>query len=144
MSAPFALVRRRPHRPLLDVQLIGDLDVATVRFALRELPEATDAATLDAWIDLRQVTSCPVEARGALVALHQRVVGLTRRRAYLASRAAIRGVALWVLHVSPDPMGRVLLNEASAERWLQRTEDRLTQAEDGLDQCLAVAGAARG
>ena len=138
MNAPFSMIRHLTDLRWVDIHLAGDVDVATVQALIAELSEVGRLVeTPLACIDLRQMTSCSLEARGTLVRLHQRLVSITDRRAYLAASPVIRGVAVWVLHVAPDRHGKVVLNNAAAVRWLTAPMDRNAQAEASLRSYVA-------
>ncbi len=140
MNAPFSMIRQLTARRCVELQLIGDVDADTVRQLSEKLGPCEQADNLPlACIDLRQMTSCSLEARRHLVHLHQTLVKQTERRAYIASSPVIRGVATWVLHVCPDRNGKVVLNDTAALKWLEISTDRLSQAEAGLDAYLASA-----
>lgn len=132
-TAPLCLVDVDAALGLLRVQFLGDLDEATVTAAIDRVA-AIDTASDLATVDLRQAMACTMPARTALVRLDRALVQRTRRRAWIASSARWRGIALWVLHVAEDEHGRTVVDDEGAHLWLAGQDGRRTPF-------LAAAGA---
>lgn len=91
----------------------------------------------DVLFDLQAVRTFDLDVRAALVALHRTVAGRARRTVYLAARAHIRGLALWLIHFAEDPASSVAMNAAQAEAWLTQGKERVIWALQRTEQALS-------
>jgi len=116
----------RDDREPVEIVLIGDVD--------RPLVESLHAA-IEAWhpksekpatmVDLSAVGAFETDARDALAAMNRTLVGKVGRHVYLARTARLRGLSLWVLHMSTDVEGRTVGTEKQARTWLGGETGRL-------------------
>lgn len=136
-TASTTRVLQSGHR--LTVCLPDCIDARSVSEIERQLlPQlsSTDGRP-DVLFDLQAVRSFDLDVRAALVALHRTVAGRARRTVYLAARAHIRGLALWLIHFAEDPASSVAMNAAQAEAWLTQGKERVTWALQRTEQALA-------
>jgi len=129
MSTGVHLVRR--DQDTLEIHLLGAVAAPTVDALLQELQDDGGPLPPHAILDLRQLTDITMEARARLVDVLRHLMATTERRAWLASSPQFRGVALWVVHVSPDAFGHIVGHLAQARAWLESDHtraDRQSQA----------------
>ena len=131
-TAPGAcLVSEGADPEVLEVHLLGAIDCDDVAQLVEEL-EARSTARPYVLVDLRQVIELTPAARTALVGLARSVARRSRRRAWLARSPRGRGLALWVLHVCPDPHAQVVGHPDAAVRWLHEDLTRTAAHEQGM------------
>ena len=112
---------------------MGDFDPLAAQAATVELARRWPGDPIRAaFVDLRQLTDCSVDARAALLAMHGVLRQRTERRVYVASSPRYRGVALWLLHVTGDDEGKVVATDEQAHAWLLGGAKRLEDAERGM------------
>lgn len=129
MSTGVHLVRM--EQDTLEVHLLGAVSASTVDALLEELEEGGPLPP-HAILDLRQLTDITMEARTRLVDVLRHLIATTERRAWLASSPRFRGVALWVVHVSPDPFGQIVGHPAQARAWLESGHSRVDRQRLGV------------
>jgi anti-anti-sigma regulatory factor len=93
---------------------------------------------LDVLFDLQAVRTFDLEVRAVLIALHRSVAKQARRTVYLATRAHIRGLALWLIHTADDPSSSVAMSQSQAESWLTLGKDRVSWALERTQQALSA------
>jgi len=108
----------------LCVRWMGLLDREAV---LREAAVVTKSLTpsiKQVLVDTSAVTACPEAAKAELVELQRTLSRGGRRTAWLDERAVFRGMALWVMHLASDPVGKAVATMPQAEAWLTSNEQR--------------------
>lgn len=116
----------------VDARSISEIE----RLLLPQL--AGQGSRLDVLIDLQAVRSFDFEVRAALIALHRSIAKQARRTVYLATRAHIRGLALWLIHGAEDPASSVAMTLAQAETWLSQGKERVGWALERAESALAA------
>lgn len=132
MSSPYRIT---PTPTLLRVDFVGAIDEPDVAALARDLQRMVKVLTPGGFNVLFNCVELPrytLPARDALVAVQQSVAKVAKRTAYLADRPNIRGMALWVAHLSEDQNVKVVVTQAQAEEWWNATEGRVEQAKRGL------------
>jgi hypothetical protein len=118
-SGWFKIARRSAGK--LEIEFAGELTDAVVRACdadLRAQLSAAKAAAIKATIDLRDIEAYALEARDALVALQRFLGTKTNQTAFIASTAASRGLALWVMHTTEGQVIKTFAQPDDAEGWL--------------------------
>lgn len=116
----------------VDARSVSELE----RLLLPQL--AGPSQRLDVLFDWQGVRSFDLEVRAALIALHRSVAKQARRTVYLATRAHIRGLALWLIHTAEDPASSVAMSLTQAESWLIQGKDRVSWALERTESALAA------
>lgn len=133
-----ARITRQGHR--ITVCLEDCVDVRSVSELERLLiPQLSSQGNrLDVLFDLQAVRTFDFEVRAVLIALHRSVAKQTRRTVYVATRAHIRGLAMWLIHTAEDPGSSVAMTMAQAEAWLALGKDRVGWALERTESALAA------
>lgn len=92
----------------------------------------------DVLFDLQAVRTFDFDMRAALIALHSSVARQARRTVYLATRAHIRGLALWLIHTAEDPASSVAMSLPQAEAWLMQGKERVSWALERTEAALST------
>ena len=108
----------------LHVKLSGVLDKETVAREAAAVTKALTSEVKQVLIETSLVTACPESARPTLVDLQRSLCSGGRRTAWLDERAVFRGMALWVMHLASDPVGKAVATLPQAEAWLASSEQR--------------------
>ncbi len=83
-------------------------------------------------VDLRDLTGCSVFARSELITAQRLLKDLGARTCYLASRPRIRGLGLWVGHISEDENAKSVITLEKAKEWWDSSLGREESARQAL------------
>ncbi len=108
----------------LHVKLSGVLDKEAVARESAGMLSALTSNVKQVLIETSAVTACPEAARPDLVGLQKALSAGGRRTAWVDERAVFRGMALWVMHLASDPVGKAVATMSQAETWLASNEQR--------------------
>lgn len=108
----------------LHVKLSGILDKEAVAREAVGIQSALTPGVKQVLIETSAVTACPETARPDLVGLQKALCAGGRRTAWVDERAVFRGMALWVMHLASDPVGKAVATMSQAEAWLSSNEQR--------------------
>lgn len=75
-------------------------------------------------MDMTGMTSYSASAREVLVRTQKSFAECAKRTAYVADRPSIRGMALWVAHLSGDQNAKALATHEQAKRWCENAIGR--------------------
>lgn len=127
MTAP--AYRLDPTETPARLALGGHLDPAALAGLLAQIdawqPERDDQPLI---VDLNAVDGYDPDVRPLLVELDRALGAKTHRHVYLAKTPLMRGLSLWVLHMSGDTTGRTAGSEKQARAWLDLDHGRLEHA----------------
>jgi anti-anti-sigma regulatory factor len=87
-------------------------------------------------VDLRGVDDYQPAAREILLAAQRALAKQGCRSAWLAERARLRGLALWLMHAADDPASRAVMTPEQAEAWLVGGERRIDDARSRTQEAL--------
>ncbi len=115
----------------LTIQIHGSMQVGPIRALFAELKEmlAGEPGPETILFDLSGVERCDIAARQEMVAIQRFIATRGSRTAYLASRPRIRGITLWIVHVSQDGNARPIVTLDEAKDWLEQEIDRISLVE---------------
>ncbi|HGG56497.1 MAG TPA: hypothetical protein ENK31_01740, partial [Nannocystis exedens] len=115
----------------LEIQIRGAMDVGLIRGLFGKLREtfAGEPSPETVLFDLTEVERCDIAARQEMVGIQRFIATQGCRTAYLASRPRIRGITLWIVHISEDGNARPIVTLDEAEDWLGQESDRIGLAE---------------
>ncbi len=116
--------------PVVRVDLLESLDDGHEAALLAELAAATQGAPTTVLIGLSALTRYDPRLRPFLLALQAQISGEGGRAVYVSDRPRLRGVALWVIHMSEDSQAKIVPNMAAALEWLRITDERVSSAEE--------------
>jgi len=117
MSAAF---RIKPVYNELRVEFEGpfqDSDAVDLEREVRRMIAVMPVGRYNVLMDMMGMTSYSFAARDALVRLQQTFAEFAKRTAYVANRPSIRGMALWVAHLSGDQNAKALASHEQATTW---------------------------
>jgi hypothetical protein len=115
----FVVLRKAADQ--LNLELVGELDEPLLRECVAETRAQVIAARpagVRVLVDLTGVEGYSLEARDALTALQKHLDDKTSQTAYVATSAAGRGLALWVIHMTEAQVIKCFARRADAEAWL--------------------------
>ena len=113
------------------IVLQGEFDVPAAEALAREVEGAFEGKPEDSTavvVDLTEAAAFSLVARPALVKMHKAIEKAASRTAYLADRALLRGLALWVCHQAGDPNAKPVATRAELDKWLGDTASRVALA----------------
>jgi hypothetical protein len=116
------------------VALDGTLDAAGARALLAALGGELEQKQV--LIDLRGADDYQPDAREPLLEVQRAFARHGCRSVWLAERARLRGLALWLMHAAGDPAARAVLTLEQAEAWLGSSELRLDGAGNRTQEAL--------
>ncbi len=113
------------------IRIGGSMDIGHIRALFNEIREtfAGEPSPETVLFDLTEVERCEIAARQEMVAIQRFIATQGSRTAYLASRPRIRGITLWIVHISQDGNARPIVTLDEAEDWLGQEIDRIGEAE---------------
>jgi hypothetical protein len=130
--------RSTPRRRV--VVLEGILDEGGARRLLSLMTgELEQPSVAEVLFDLRGVEDYQPAARQPLVEVQRELAGRGCRSVWLAERARLRGLALWVMHAASDGAARAVMTPEQAEAWLGASEVRLDDARRRTEEALRAA-----
>lgn len=140
MTEPALPTRVTQNGNRLTVIVGSRVDASSLSEIERQLlPQLTGSgARSDVLFDLQAVRTFDFDMRAALLSLHSAVAKQARRTVYLATRAHIRGLALWLIHSAGDPAASVAMNLPQAEAWLLQGKERVTWALERTEAALST------
>jgi len=127
------------------VQLVGAMGGAEIKILSADLMEYLDGDEGPEGIlfDLSEVEACDLAARQEMVEVQRLIAARGSRTAYLASRPRIRGVTLWIVHISQDGNARPIVSADEAEDWLDQRSTRMELIESEATRITTGAVKAR-
>ena len=116
--------------PVVRVELLESLGDDHERALLAELVVATGGQATTVLVGLSALSRYDPRLRPFLLALQGQITKEGGRAVYVADRPRLRGVALWVIHMSEDSQAKIVPNMAAALEWLRVTDERVQSAEE--------------
>jgi hypothetical protein len=115
----------------------GNLDEALARRLHDALTGELDRQpSTEVLVDLRNVGDYQPAAREILLETQRVLLRRHCRSAWLAERARLRGLALWLMHAAEDPLSRAVLTPEQAELWLSGSSRRIDDARARTQEAL--------
>ena len=134
-SSMSAAYRITPTSTLLRIELVGaleDADVAELARDLQRMFKVLAPGGFNVLINCLALSRYSSSARDALIDVQSTIAQFARRTAYLADRPVIRGMALWIAHLSGDQNAKVVVTHAQAEQWWNQSDGRISAARKGM------------
>lgn len=127
------------HGSKIEVVMLGTWEEETALAYARALEEVVRDRKKDPpnlVVDLSEIDGCTILARGVLADLQSTVAPNLARSVYVAGRPRIRGLCLWIAHVSDDPDMRVVRDLEQADEWLASKEARYDEVKNRLSSLV--------
>jgi hypothetical protein len=124
MSAAY---RIKPVYNELRVEFEGsfsDSDAAELERELQRMISVMPVGRYNVLMDMMGMTNYSASARDVLVRVQKSFAEFAKRTAYIANRPNIRGMALWVAHLSGDQNAKALATHDQAKGWWNETLGR--------------------
>ena len=124
MSAAY---RIKPVYNELRVEFEGafvDSDAADLERELQRMISIMPVGRYNVLMDMMGMTNYSTSARDVLVRVQKSFAEFAKRTAYVANRPNIRGMALWVAHLSGDQNAKALATHDQAKGWWAGTFSR--------------------
>lgn len=102
----------------------GDSDAADLERELQRMISIMPVGRYNVLMDMMGMTNYSTSARDVLVRVQKSFAEFAKRTAYVANRPNIRGMALWVAHLSGDQNAKALATVDQAKGWWAETIGR--------------------
>lgn len=143
-TRPYIIDRPDAPPPVLRVELQGSLSAAHHDEILEAVTAIIRDAPTTVVLGLSSLSTYDPGLRAFLLQLQQTIRAHQGRAVYVADRPRLRGLALWVVHMSEDPQAKIVSNMAAALEWLRITDERIDSAASRTLGGLARLGARGG
>ncbi|MEZ4453047.1 MAG: hypothetical protein R3B09_26540 [Nannocystaceae bacterium] len=127
-TTPYTIDRPDAPPPVVRVELRGSLNDAHQEAILASITGIIQDAPTTVVIGLSALGTYDPGLRAFLLELQRTVRGHQGRTVYVADRPRLRGLALWVVHMSEDPQAKIVSNMPAALEWLRITDERIDSA----------------
>ncbi|MBL9004221.1 MAG: hypothetical protein JNJ46_08245 [Myxococcales bacterium] len=117
MSAAY---RIKPIYNELRVEFDGsfsDSDAAELERELQRMISVMPVGRYNVLMDMMGMTNYSTSARDVLVRVQKSFAEFAKRTAYVANRPNIRGMALWVAHLSGDQNAKAVASHDQVKAW---------------------------
>lgn len=132
MSSAFRIT---PSYNELRIEFEGQFETTDAKELEREVQRMVNVMPVgryDVLMDMVGMTNYSADARDALVRVQRTFAEFARRTAYIANRPNIRGMALWVAHLSGDQNAKAVASRDHVKQWWSATVGREAEARRGL------------
>lgn len=103
---------------------LGDSDAVELERELQRMISIMPVGRYNVLMDMMAMTNYSTAARDVLVRVQKSFAEFAKRTAYVANRPNIRGMALWVAHLSGDQNAKAVANADQAKDWWSGTSGR--------------------